>query len=188
MGSQTLAETPRRPGDDVQGAYVAALQHALPSHGYRVGPPTGKLDPTTDAAIRAYQADAGMIENTQDAGALKATLDRLTYGHPPTPVTPAPATADSVAPAATGSPTSPSPAASQAEPEADPAAAAVTVPILNATGIRQIQDILKAKGYDLEPTGTLDIYTENAIKAFQLQNNLPADGHVDGNLLDLLKR
>jgi len=180
MGARALAGTPSgaRPGDDVQAAYLMALQQALPAHGYPAGPPTGRLDPATEQGLRAYQRDAHLPEDTQHASALKVTLDRITYAPPP------------VSAAETRPPEKPAPPDGPATP-ADASAAvqgAVEVPVVDDASIRLVQEGLRAKGFDLARTGTLDAETETAIKAFQAENNLPTDGRIDGYLLDLLKR
>lgn len=63
--------------------YIAALQRALPSHGYRPGPETGRLDKKTIRAIKAYQRDAGLAIDARSEMALKTTLDSVTFVKPP---------------------------------------------------------------------------------------------------------
>jgi peptidoglycan hydrolase-like protein with peptidoglycan-binding domain len=144
---------PHRAGDDVAGAYLGALQRILPLHGYPAGPATGKLDPATRRAILAYQRDAGLPQDVQDTGVLKATLDRITYGRPAPP---------------------PEPAAP--EPPSAPAAAA------DPDTIHGVQEKLKAQGYDIDVSGTLDPATVNAIKAFQMTKGLARSGAIDDGL------
>jgi len=161
-----------RPGDDVVEAYVMALQHALPQHGYPAGAPTGRLDPATERGILEYQADARLPPDTRSVAALKRTLDHITFfrpaimhhvGNAPPQASPPPA-----------APSAPIPLAPADQP--DPAT------------IRLVQQRLKDKGYDISVSGTLDVYTVNAIKVFQASNGLPRDGKIDQYLLDLLKK
>jgi peptidoglycan hydrolase-like protein with peptidoglycan-binding domain len=70
--------------------YVAALQRALPSHGYHPGPETGRLDRATAAAIRAYQRDAGLQEDPRGEMSLKTTLDSVNFARPPVLAAPTP--------------------------------------------------------------------------------------------------
>ncbi len=161
-----------RPGDDVVEAYVMALQHTLPTHGYPAGAPTGRLDPTTERGILEYQADARLPPDTRSVAALKRTLDHITFFRPAIMHH-----------------------AGSAPPQASPPPAAPSAPIPLAPAgetdpatIRLVQQRLKAKGYDISVNGTLDVYTVNAIKVFQASNGLPRDGKIDQYLLDLLKK
>lgn len=63
--------------------YIAALQRALPSHGYHPGPETGRLDKRTIAAIKAYQRDAGLPRDVRSEMNLKTTLDSVNFVKPP---------------------------------------------------------------------------------------------------------
>lgn len=63
--------------------YIAALQRALPSHGYHPGPQTGRLDRKTAAAIKAYQRDAGLPVDARSEMNLKTTLDSVNFVKPP---------------------------------------------------------------------------------------------------------
>ncbi len=63
--------------------YIAALQRALPSHGYHPGPETGRLDKRTIAAIKAYQRDAGLPLDARSEMNLKTTLDSVNFVKPP---------------------------------------------------------------------------------------------------------
>jgi len=168
-----------RPGDDVSEAYVMALQHALPTHGYPAGAPTGRLDPETQRGILEYQADARLPPDITNVASLKRTLDHITFFRP------------AIMHQAGNAPP-------QAVPPANPPTAATSAPIPLAPAapdgqadpatIRLVQQRLKAKGYDITVSGTLDVYTVNAIKVFQASNGLPRDGKIDQYLLDLLKK
>jgi peptidoglycan hydrolase-like protein with peptidoglycan-binding domain len=186
-----------RPGDEVQRAYIYALQQALPRHGYRSGPATGQLDAATQQAILAYQADAGLSQDAYGVGALKRTLDHITYAQPPvvaaetaqpepaSDTTPAGPTA--IHPPEAATPEQAAPPDASVPPEQQ-AAAPADIPPPGEDTVRLVQERLKAKGYDIDVTGKLDRYTLNAIKVFQASNDLPRDGRIDGYLLDLLKQ
>ncbi|HLY55204.1 MAG TPA: peptidoglycan-binding domain-containing protein [Stellaceae bacterium] len=216
---------PGRYVDATRRAYVLALQQRLPTHGYRAGPPTGQEDPTTEQAILAYETDAGLPADTKDIGALKRTLDHLTYARPavfagrqqpPAPAAPEPApeAPPNSAPTMLHPPGEPLPpdtgaaAPNDAQPPADaalPPPGDATAPpnavppgngpsppqdgaVPDTATIRAVQQKLKDRGYDVDVTGKLDVYTLNAIKVFQAANGLPRDGRIDGYLLDLLKQ
>lgn len=72
-----------RAADPVLQAYVRGLQQQLPAHGYRPGPVSGRLDPRTEQAIRAYQQDAGIQPNARSTWVLKQTLDSVSFAQPP---------------------------------------------------------------------------------------------------------
>jgi peptidoglycan hydrolase-like protein with peptidoglycan-binding domain len=80
---------PKRPmsetqaADPVLQAYIRSLQQQLPGHGYQAGPVTGRLDPQSEQAIRAYQQDAGIAPNARSAYVLKQTLDSVSFAAPP---------------------------------------------------------------------------------------------------------
>ena len=188
-------------------AYVFALQQRLPMHGYRCGTPTGKMDSLTHQAILAYQADAGLPQDASGIGALKQTLDHLTYGKPavfagkPAPTAPNVPTAPPAAeaplappmplgppPSADETPAEPDSTAPEPAPVPDAAASSPAIGAPDVATIRAVQQKLKDKGYDLDVNGKLDVYTINAIKVFQAANGLPRDGKIDGYLIDLLKQ
>jgi hypothetical protein len=77
--------SPQRPVtiSSTAGIYIAALQRALPSHGYHPGPETGRLDKRTIAAIKAYQRDAGLPVDARSEMNLKTTLDSVNFVKPP---------------------------------------------------------------------------------------------------------
>lgn len=69
--------------DPIRKAYVQSLQEQLPAHGYRPGPVSGRLDPQTERAIRAYQRDAGLQQDAQSTWVLKQTIDSVNFARPP---------------------------------------------------------------------------------------------------------
>jgi len=62
-----------------QEIYVRGIQKELLAHGYKAGPVDGLAGPRTQAAIRAYQRDAGL---TVDGRATKRLLDHLKFALP----------------------------------------------------------------------------------------------------------
>ncbi len=71
------------PSPDAASAdYLRGLQRALPAHGYQPGPETGRLDPATEAAILAYQRDAGLTPDARSPMALKRTVDSVYFARP----------------------------------------------------------------------------------------------------------
>lgn len=62
-----------------QAIYTRGIQKELLAHGYRPGPPDGIGGTRTRAAIRAYQADAGL---TVDGAPSKRLLDHLKFALP----------------------------------------------------------------------------------------------------------
>jgi peptidoglycan hydrolase-like protein with peptidoglycan-binding domain len=180
-------QPPGRYGAEAMRAYVQVLQRMLPAHGYRCGPASGQLDPLTERAILAYQADAGLPLNARDLGALKRTLDHVAYARPGVFAgqAPPPTEAAATAPAAIHPPED---AAPEPPPAARPEPPPPDAPPPAEDTVRFVQQRLKDKGYDIAVTGTLDLYTVNAVKVFQAENNLPRDGRIDPYLLDLLKK
>ncbi|GAB4372583.1 MAG: hypothetical protein Kow00114_34090 [Kiloniellaceae bacterium] len=63
----------------LEAAYVRGIQKELLAHGYKPGPVDGVAGPQTRAAIRAYQADAGL---DVDGKADKRLLDHLKFALP----------------------------------------------------------------------------------------------------------
>jgi peptidoglycan hydrolase-like protein with peptidoglycan-binding domain len=49
---------------------------------------------------------------------------------------------------------------------------------MNGSEVERLQKDLSAKGYQLEVNGNFDETTENAVKAFQKDNNVTVDGVV----------
>jgi peptidoglycan hydrolase-like protein with peptidoglycan-binding domain len=60
-------------------AYIVGIQEELALHGYRAGPADGVMGPQTQAAIRAYQRDAGLPVT---GVATKELLDHLKFAQP----------------------------------------------------------------------------------------------------------
>lgn len=63
----------------LETAYVRGVQKELSAHGYDPGPIDGIAGPQTEAAVRAYQADAGLDINGK---ADKRLLDHLKFALP----------------------------------------------------------------------------------------------------------
>ena len=49
---------------------------------------------------------------------------------------------------------------------------------MNGSEVERLQNDLSAKGYQLNVNGNFDETTENAVKAFQKDNNITVDGIV----------
>ncbi|MGB6300207.1 MAG: peptidoglycan-binding domain-containing protein [Rivularia sp. (in: cyanobacteria)] len=49
---------------------------------------------------------------------------------------------------------------------------------MNGSEVERLQKDLSALGYELSVNGNFDEYTENAVKAFQKDNNITVDGVV----------
>lgn len=62
-----------------QATITRGVQKELLAHGYRAGPPDGVAGPRTRAAVRAYQADAGL---TVDGRPTRQLLDHLKFALP----------------------------------------------------------------------------------------------------------
>jgi peptidoglycan hydrolase-like protein with peptidoglycan-binding domain len=73
--SVTLAQLPA----ENEAAYIRGIQKELLAHGYEPGPVDGIAGPETRAAIRAYQADAGLASDGQPSRRL---LDHLKFVQP----------------------------------------------------------------------------------------------------------
>lgn len=49
---------------------------------------------------------------------------------------------------------------------------------MNGSEVERLQKDLSARGYEVSVNGNFDEYTENAVKAFQKDNNITVDGIV----------
>ena len=147
------------------------LQWQLAVHGYDPGPADGTAGPRTEAAIRRYQADAGLAVDGRPSRAL---LDHLQFTVPAVRNATAPAPAS--APHATalrGGPPGPL-------DDLDPG--------LRRIYVVGIQDALAARGYDPGPAdGVAGTRTRAAIRRYQADAGLPVDGQPSPALLNHLK-
>lgn len=146
------------------------LQWQLALHGYDPGPADGVAGPRTAAAIRRYQADAGLqVDGEPD----RALLDHLQY------TVPAVRNAAAPAPVVTSQP-------------AVRAATPGPLDSLNA-GLKRsyvvgIQQALAARGYDPGPVdGVAGQRTHDAIRRYQRSVGLAVDGQPSPALLNHLK-
>ena len=146
------------------------LQWQLALHGYDPGPADGNPGPRTTAAIRHYQADAGL---PVDGAPTQAVLDHLQYTVPAVRNAAAPVPA--VRRAAVDQPVLPGPLDSL-----DPG--------LRRIYIVGIQEGLKARGYNPGPVdGVAGGRTREAIRRYQAAAGLPVDGQPSPELLNHLK-
>lgn len=163
-GAATAETAPEPPPLDPQG--LVDLQWQLAVHGYDPGPADGSAGPRTTAAIRHYQADAGLAV---DGLPSRALLDHLQFT--------VPAVRNAAAPrqAVTRQATVPGPLDS-----------------LNA-GLKRayvlgIQQALATRGYDPGPgDGIAGQRTRAAIRRYQEDAGLPVDGQPSPALLNHLK-
>jgi peptidoglycan hydrolase-like protein with peptidoglycan-binding domain len=77
-GVQLAASVDEMP-PQMRRAYIVGIQEELTAHGYRPGPVDGVLGPRTQAAIRAYQHDAGL---PVDGVASDELLDHMKFVTP----------------------------------------------------------------------------------------------------------
>lgn len=146
------------------------LQWQLALHGYDPGPADGNPGLRTTAAIRHYQADAGLPVDGRPSQAL---LDHLQYTVPAVRNEAAPVQA--VRRPAAVQPVMPGPLDSL-----DPG--------LRRIYITGIQQELKAHGYDPGPVdGVAGRRTHDAIRRYQRAVGLPVDGQPSPSLLNHLK-
>lgn len=146
------------------------LQWQLALHGYDPGPADGNPGPRTIAAIRHYQADAGL---PVDGAPTRAVLDHLQFTVPA--VRNAAAPAPSVRPSAVAQPVMPGPLDTL-----DPG--------LRHIYVAGIQEELRVRGYDPGPVdGVAGGRTRAAIRRYQAAVGLPVDGQPSAELLNHLK-
>lgn len=162
-----IAQAPTRPTLRLgsMGSAVSELQAMLVLLGYFDEPIDGRYQAPTEAAVQAFQEDVGLSD---DGIVGPATWDKL-LPNPSTEFTPpeVPETATSEPPEA------------ETE-ETDPP---VELPTLRQgiTGpaVTRVQETLKARGfYDGAIDGIFGPGTEAAVKAFQTDAQLAADGVV----------
>jgi len=84
LAGAARAESPRsgqiaQAETGLETAYVRGVQKELAAHGYKPGPIDGVAGPQTRAAVRAYQADAGL---EVDGEADKSLLDHIKFALP----------------------------------------------------------------------------------------------------------
>jgi peptidoglycan hydrolase-like protein with peptidoglycan-binding domain len=146
------------------------LQWQLALHGYDPGPADGNPGPRTTAAIRHYQADAGL---PVDGAPTQAVLDHLQYTVPAVRNAAAPVPA--LRRAVVVQPVMPGPLDSL-----DPG--------LRRIYVVGIQEELKVRGYNPGPVdGVAGGRTREAIRRYQAAAGLPVDGQPSPELLNHLK-
>jgi peptidoglycan hydrolase-like protein with peptidoglycan-binding domain len=77
LGVESEGQTPVKVADEV----IRATKKELQAHGYASGELSGTMDPTTSAAIRAYQSDAGLEVTGEATDALLEHLRRSDTGN-----------------------------------------------------------------------------------------------------------
>lgn len=152
-------------------AGIVDLQWQLALHGYDPGPADGEPGARTTAAIRHYQADAGLPVDGRPSQAL---LDHLKYT--------VPAVRNAAAPA-------PAPARPrQAAEPPRPGPLDTLEPGLRRIYVVGIQEELKLRGFDPGLVdGIAGPCTRAAIRRYQQAAGLPVDGQPSPELLNHLK-
>ncbi|MBX6321087.1 MAG: peptidoglycan-binding protein [Rhodospirillaceae bacterium] len=162
------------PGGLLNPTEVAELQRALAERGYYAGPVDGKAGPVTTAAIRRYQADAGLPVDGLPTAAL---LDEIRAVPPPAP---AAAQAHAGNPAAAG--------AYGSERTRPLGHVEGATPDLSYAFIEEVQVELMKHGFNPGPVdGLLGWQTRRAIRRYQARAGLPVDGEVTLELLNHMK-
>lgn len=169
VASVELAQAPTRPTLRLgsTGNAVSEIQAILILLGYLEAPVDGRYQEPTEAAVKEFQADAGL---TDDGIVGPATWEKL-LPNPSTEFTP---------PAVPETPVADEEATADAEPAED---APVELPILRQgmTGpaVTRVQETLRIRGfYDGAVDGIFGPGTEAAVKDFQSSVQLAADGVV----------
>lgn len=169
-------------------AQVTDLQRYLAVHGYDPGPADGVAGAQTRAAIRLYQADAGLPVDGEPTPAL---LDHLQFARPPVRNTRVATSAGTVSPQGSEAPPNaalaPAPGFGANRPAGDLAAVPAAENLL-PTYIAAVQQALAAKGYRPGPAdGVLGPRTRAAIRRYQADYGLPVTGEVSLGLLNHLR-
>jgi peptidoglycan hydrolase-like protein with peptidoglycan-binding domain len=137
------------------GSEVRYLQESLAKLGYNPGPIDGIFGPQTDKAVRAFQADKGLVVDGIVGNNTWAALEKA-LENPPTPPTP------------------PTPPPSSSHP----------LLRTGSTGseVRYLQESLIKLGYNPGSVdGIFGPQTEQAVRAFQSNKGLAVDGIVGNN-------
>lgn len=179
-----------------RAAYLAGIEEELAAHGYDRGP--------LEAAIRAYQLDAGL---PVDGVATKELLDHLKFvlpkvyaarvpaekpvpsyelSRPDLPLALNPEAEPDLWPDEVTS--QPLPDLSPDAPSAPPPPLETEPPRTIGGVVSQVQAALKRRGYYAGPiTGRFDPETSAAIRRFQEDRGLPVDGVINATLLNALE-
>ena len=154
------------------GGEVRQLQRELTQHGYNTGGADGVIGPKTRAAIRHYQADAG-LEVTGEADA--ALLEHVLYTSPPVTNAAPPRTVVKKA-------TTQGTATRAKEPIYRP------VDEVNHAYVITIQQELASKGFNVGPVdGAVGPRTRQAIRDYQTRAGLPVTGEPSLELLNHIR-
>lgn len=160
--STDLPSPPPEAEDGAPELLVKAVQRELSTRGYDVGPPDGKLNDKTRAAISAYEGREGLPVTG------KASDDLLRHILLGDSVKPATATTGSV------------------EPDAAPAKAKSNAA---NSSMKAVQQVLADLGYAPGPVdGAMGASTTHAITAFQHDRKIRETGRITPELLRELKR
>ena len=196
--SEVPPKTPAVDARPLDHAMVSDMQWQLAVHGYEPGSPDGRVGPRTRAAIRQYQADAGLPVDGEPSGAL---LSHLQYSHPPVLNPRNTATASAMPPAGAepGYGNYPPDSGAGYPPDSGGGYAAGYEGPPDYQGMPPrddlmriytvtVQQALAAKGYEPgPPDGVLGWRTRDAIRRYQRGYNLPVTGEVSLDLVNHLR-
>ena len=150
-----------------QRAQVEQAQRRLQALGYKIGRIDGEAGQATASAVKTFQQRQGLSVDGKITDNLVAALDQ--------------ALAEQAQATAKDSP-------SQQKVEASPDVAIVKEPASSKQLIAEIQSRLNGLGYNAgSPDGKAGPRTQRAIRAFQSQVGIPADGEVSQNVLATIK-
>lgn len=153
-------------------AWVLSLQKKLAALGLFTGPQTGVYGPVTIAAVTAFQAKAGLAADGKWGPASQAALDKAVAAGSITAAKAGATTSATTSTTAATSATGATPATA-----ATTAATSSTVLPAPAAWVLSLQTKLAKLGYFSGPAnGVLGPVTQAAIKTFQANSGLTADG------------
>lgn len=166
-----------------QGTGVEELQGILSLLGYHPSPVDGSFDTDTEAAVQTFQTDVGL---TADGIVGPATWERL-LPTPSTEFTPP------AAPVAAAVPETPTAQSSASDPATPPDQSPIDLPTLRlgtyGPAVTRLQTRLQSLGfYNGALDGIFGAQTESAVKAFQRDAQILADGIVGASTWSVLLR
>ncbi|WP_008312899.1 peptidoglycan-binding domain-containing protein [Leptolyngbya sp. PCC 6406] len=179
-----------------EGTTVRELQGMLTLLGYYSGPIDGQFQPTTQIAVEQFQRAAAL---TPDGIVGPATWNRL-LPTPSSELSPPTATVPAETQQTAASPSEPpdsTPPVSEASPSTTPTPASFTQPVdlpvlrlgMHGPAVTRVQERLQGLGfYRGALDGVFGPQTEAAVKAFQRQGQLIADGIIGPSTWQALLR
>lgn len=180
-GGNAPAAARSAPAWKVDPTLLSAIQGELARIGQYEGAIDGVYGPRTEAAIRAFQATAGLAATGEPTAALLDILRATTADETDGAATDRPA----LRPALTSTPPVPAPV-----PAAPPTATAqaASAPV-SSPRILLIQQVLSDQGYGpIRLDGIMGAETRAAILRFEAHRNLPPSGELSPQVLRELSR